>query len=99
LAEKRRHHGKYSLEIRDELVIVTVRTNPVPDNGLAGSNADRSPAQRNPHRINWLCGVNLLEAKARMPGITPPGEISLSRLLLHAARQLPEQLSELLISV
>jgi len=41
--EKRRHHGKYSLEIRDELVIVTVRTNPIPDNGLAGSNADRSP--------------------------------------------------------
>jgi hypothetical protein len=41
--------GRRRLEIRNEFVIISMRTDPVPDNGVAGSNADSSPTQGNPY--------------------------------------------------
>ena len=54
------------LRLRNLLVVVRVRTDPIPDHSFTGFHADGAPVSRNPHRVDRFTGMYLFEMETAM---------------------------------
>jgi hypothetical protein len=76
------------LPLVQELVVVRVGADPVPDHRVAVANADGSPSEADADGVDRLRRVDLLEAQALVERVSEPQAVSVTGRLLDIGREL-----------
>lgn len=77
----------YCLYAGKKLVVLRVRADPEPVDGVTVAQTEGAPAEANAHRIDRFSLVDLSKAQARVVWIIAPEPIGASSTVLHVERQ------------